>query len=171
MSTAPDLQRWITEMERFCAYQERSPNEIRLKLGRKGLLEGPIEAVIEHLTSHNFLNEQRFVETYVQGKFKIKGWGKHKIKAGLKTHRIPEHLIQVGLSQLETNDQDKRLADWLEKKNTLCAMNLKAPRKPQKSFGFCCQRAMKCRPSSSLLDFLNQHVVLFLVNFDQLIFR
>ena len=116
MSTAPDLQRSITEMERFCAYQERSPNEIRLKLGRKGLLEGPIEAVIEHLTSHNFLNEQRFVETYVQGKFKIKGWGKHKIKAGLKTHRIPEHLIQVGLNQLETNDQDKRLADWFEKK-------------------------------------------------------
>ncbi|MFM7388817.1 MAG: regulatory protein RecX, partial [Bacteroidota bacterium] len=116
MSTAPDLQRWITEIERFCAYQERSPNEIRLKLGRRGLHEGQIESVIEHLTSHNFLNEQRFVEAYVQGKFKIKGWGKHKIKAGLKTHRIPEHLIQAGLSQLETNDQDKRLVDWFEKK-------------------------------------------------------
>lgn len=136
MSTAPDLQRWITEMERFCAYQERSPNEIRLKLGRKGLLEGPIEAVIEHLTSHNFLNEQRFVETYVQGKFKIKGWGKHKIKAGLKTHRIPEHLIQVGLSQLETNDQDKRLADWLEKKKYALRNEPEGPKKTAKIVRF-----------------------------------
>lgn len=136
MSTAPDLQRWITEMERFCAYQERSPNEIRLKLGRKGLLEGPIEAVIEHLTSHNFLNEQRFVETYVQGKFKIKGWGKHKIKAGLKTHRIPEHLIQVGLSQLETNDQDKRLADWLEKKKYALRNEPEGPKKTAKIIRF-----------------------------------
>ncbi|MFM2038916.1 MAG: hypothetical protein RL432_1855 [Bacteroidota bacterium] len=136
MSTAPDLQRWITEMERFCAYQERSPNEIRLKLGRKGLHEGQIEAVIEHLTSHNFLNEQRFVEAYVQGKFKIKGWGKHKIKAGLKTHRIPEHLIQVGLSQLETNDQDKRLADWFEKKKQALRNEPEGPQKTAKIVRF-----------------------------------
>jgi regulatory protein len=136
MSTAPDLQRWITEMERFCAFQERSPNEIRLKLGRKGLHEGQIEAVIEHLTSHNFLNEQRFVEAYVQGKFKIKGWGKHKIKAGLKTHRIPEHLIQVGLSQLETNDQDKRLADWFEKKKQALRNEPEGPQKTAKIVRF-----------------------------------
>ena len=97
MSTAPDLPRWITEMERFCAYQERSPNEIRLKLGRKGLHEGQIEAVIEHLTSHNFLNEQRFVEAYVQGKFKIKGWGKQKIKAGLKLEGQVLFLAKMGL--------------------------------------------------------------------------
>jgi regulatory protein len=136
MSTTPDLPRWITEMERFCAYQERSPNEIRLKLGRKGLHEGQIEAVIEHLTSHNFLNEQRFVEAYVQGKFKIKGWGKHKIKAGLKTHRIPEHLIQVGLSQLETNDQDKRLADWFEKKKQALRNEPEGPQKTAKIVRF-----------------------------------
>lgn len=123
-------------MERFCAYQERSPNEIRLKLGRKGLHEGQIEAVIEHLTSHNFLNEQRFVEAYVQGKFKIKGWGKHKIKAGLKTHRIPEHLIQVGLSQLETNDQDKRLADWFEKKKQALRNEPEGPQKTAKIVRF-----------------------------------
>lgn len=136
MSTAPDLQRWITEMERFCAYQERSPNEIRLKLVRKGLHEGQIEAVIKHLTSHNFLNEHRFVEAYIQGKFKIKGWGKNKIKAGLKTHRIPEPLIQAGLSQLETNDQDKRLADWLEKKKNALRNEPEGPKKTAKIVRF-----------------------------------
>lgn len=136
MSTAPDLQRWITEMERFSAYQERSPNEIRLKLVRKGLHEGQIEAVIKHLTSHNFLNEHRFVEAYIQGKFKIKGWGKNKIKAGLKTHRIPEPLIQAGLSQLETNDQDKRLADWLEKKKNALRNEPEGPKKTAKIVRF-----------------------------------
>lgn len=136
MSTAPDLPRWITEMERFCAYQERSPNEIRLKLVRKGLHEGQIEAVIKHLTSHNFLNEHRFVEAYIQGKFKIKGWGKNKIKAGLKTHRIPEPLIQAGLSQLETNDQDKRLADWLEKKKNALRNEPEGPKKTAKIVRF-----------------------------------
>ena len=136
MSMTPDLQRWITEMERFCAYQERSPNEIHLKLSRKGLLEGQIEAVVEHLTSHNFLNEQRFVEAYVQGKFKIKGWGKQKIKAGLKTHRIPEHLIQVGLSQLETNEQNKRLVDWFEKKKQALRNEPEGPKKTAKIVRF-----------------------------------
>lgn len=136
MSTAPDLQRWISEMERFCAYQERSPNEIRLKLVRKDLHEGQIEAVIKHLTSHNFLNEHRFVEAYIQGKFKIKGWGKNKIKAGLKTHRIPEALIQAGLSQLETNDQDKRLADWLEKKKNALRNEPEGPKKTAKIVRF-----------------------------------
>lgn len=136
MSMTPDLQRWITEMERFCAYQERSPNEIRLKLSRKGLLEGQIEAVIKHLTSHDFINEQRFVEAYVQGKFKIKGWGKNKIKAGLKTHRIPEYLIQAGLSQLETNDQDKRLADWFAKKKHALRNDPEGPKKTAKIVRF-----------------------------------
>jgi regulatory protein len=136
MSIAPDLQRWITEMERFCAYQERSVNEIRLKLSRKGLHEGQVALIVNYLTLHNFLNEQRFVKAYVQGKFNIKGWGKHKIIAGLKTHQIPETLIQAGLSQLETNDQDKRLVDWLEKKKHALRNEPESPKKTAKIVRF-----------------------------------
>lgn len=136
MSNGIDLRKWITEMERFCAYQERSPYEIRLKLSRKGLQHEQITSVIAQLTSYNFLNEERFVEAYIHGKFKIKGWGIHKIRAGLNTHHIRENLIQIGLSQLEANQQNKRLIDWFEKKKHTLRNEPEGPKKTAKIVRF-----------------------------------
>jgi regulatory protein len=92
--------------ESYCAYQERSQQEVRDKLYDWGLHHDEVEEVITELILNNFLNEERFAMAYVSGKFNIKKWGKIKIKQGLKLKRVPEKMI---IKALNTIDYDEYL--------------------------------------------------------------
>jgi regulatory protein len=74
----------LTKAEHFCAYQERSQQEVRDKLYEWGLWPDAVEQSISRLIEGNFLNEDRFAKAYTKGKFNQKAWGKIKIKQGLK---------------------------------------------------------------------------------------
>lgn len=103
--------------ESFCAYQERSQHEIRNKLYEWGLHQADAEAIISELIESNFLNEERFALAYCLGKFRIKGWGKLKIKQGLKFKRVPDKLIQKALKIIDPNDYLEKLGQILIKKS------------------------------------------------------
>src|SRR5690606_22791562 len=70
--------------EAYCAYQERSQQEVRDKLYHMNLHTSQVEELIAYLIENNFLNESRFANAYVSGKFRMKKWGRKKIKQGLK---------------------------------------------------------------------------------------
>jgi regulatory protein len=57
--------------------------------------------IIKHLLSNRFLDDKRFVESFVSGKFKIKRWGKLKIKHHLIQKRIDKQAIQTGLQTID----------------------------------------------------------------------
>ncbi len=105
--------------EHFCAYQERCQQEVRDKLYAWGLYSGDVEALIADLITNNFLNEERFAKAYVSGKFNMKGWGKLKIKQGLKQKMISSRLISDALKSLNAGDYDQKLLQLLEKKAML----------------------------------------------------
>ncbi|GGZ19519.1 recombinase RecX [Echinicola pacifica] len=84
----------------FCAYQERSQQEVRDKLYTYGLHRDEVEELISVMITENFLNEERFAETYVRGKFNLKKWGKIKILQGLKQHRLSANCVKAGMKQI-----------------------------------------------------------------------
>ncbi len=102
--------------ESYCAYQERSQYEVRNKLYEWGLHERDVEEIISGLIEDNFLNEERFALAYTMGKFRIKGWGKIKIRQGLKLKRIPEKMIQKSLKAIDADDYLTKLRNLIEKK-------------------------------------------------------
>ena len=114
--TIPDEKTALAKAEHYCAYQERSQQEVRDKLYEWGLHSAAVENIISLLISDNFLNEERFAKAYVQGKFKQKGWGKIKIKQGLKFKRIPEVLIKKALQTISPDDYLQALEHILAKK-------------------------------------------------------
>ncbi|MBP3944073.1 RecX family transcriptional regulator [Sphingobacteriaceae bacterium WQ 2009] len=105
--------------ESFCAYQERSQQEIRDKLYSWGLHEADVENVICELISDNFLSEERFAMAYASGKFKLKGWGKQKIKQGLKFKKVSPVLIKQALAAIEYDAYSEKLMEILKKKDSL----------------------------------------------------
>lgn len=107
--------------EAYCAYQERSQSEIRNKLYEWGLHQKDVEEIISELIGENFLNEERFALAYTLGKFRIKGWGKIKIKQGLKLKRVPDKMIQKVLNSIDDEDYQNRLKLILEKKSNSIA--------------------------------------------------
>ncbi len=103
--------------ENYCAYQERSQFELRNKLYEWGLHSKEVEEIISELIELNFLNEERFALAYTLGKFRIKGWGRIKIKQGLKIKRVPDKLIAKSLKLIDTDDYAAKLRQLLEKKS------------------------------------------------------
>ena len=103
--------------ESYCAYQERSHFEIRNKLYEWGLHQKDTEEIISELIEQNFLNEERFALAYTQGKFRIKNWGRIKIKQGLKLKRVPDKLIAKSLKIIDEKDYIEKLKQLIEKKN------------------------------------------------------
>ncbi len=89
-----------TKIQSYCAYQERSHKEVVDKLRNMGLIEEAIDMLIGELIQDNFLNETRFAESYVRGKFFYKKWGKIKIKQGLNKHDISSYNLKKAFNQI-----------------------------------------------------------------------
>lgn len=102
--------------ESYCAYQERAQQEVRDKLYDWGLYPDDVELIISELISENFLNEERFAKSFTLGKFRMKGWGKIKIKQHLKSKRISDPLIKLALKEIDLDDYDAKLDEIIEKK-------------------------------------------------------
>jgi regulatory protein len=106
----------LAKAEHYCAYQERSQQEVRDKLYEWGLHSAQVENLIVQLIQTNFLNEARFANAYVKGKFNQKGWGKLKIKQGLKFKKVSDVLIKKALNTIDDDDYLNTLKQMLEKK-------------------------------------------------------
>ena len=109
----------LAKAEHFCAYQERAQQEVRDKLYDWGLWPDAVENIIVKLIGDNFLNEERFAKAYVQGKFKQKGWGRIKIKQGLKIKKIPQNLLKKALLTIDGDEYLQMLTKVLSKKAAL----------------------------------------------------
>ena len=117
----------LTKAEHYCAYQERSQQEVRDKLYEWGLHSADVENVIVQLIAGNYLNEERFANAYTRGKFNQKGWGKNKIKQGLKFKRVSEALIKKALQSINGDEYLLMLNKVITKKSAL--LNEKDPYK------------------------------------------
>ncbi len=112
------------KIEDWCAYQERCQQEVRDKLYDLGLRSEEVENLISQLISDNFINEERFAKAYAGGKFRIKKWGRIKIKMGLKAKRLSDHCIRKGLAEINEKEYRLTLQKLLEsKERTLSEKN------------------------------------------------
>lgn len=101
-----DIQKKI---EYYCSYQERSHKEVTDKLYKMGVKKNTIDEILAYLIQNDFLNEARFASQYTYGKFRIKFWGKRRIKYGLKKHKISEYNIKNALNNIKDEDYKRTL--------------------------------------------------------------
>lgn len=92
----------LQKLQSFCGYQERSLSEVKTKLKDLGMFGDTQEAIIEKLMEDNFLNEERFALAYARGKFRIKSWGKVRIRLELQMRKVPDHLIKKAMNEIDT---------------------------------------------------------------------
>ena len=106
-------------LEHFCAYQERCHKEVEQKLYDLKMIPEAKEKIILHLLQHNFLNEERFANAFVRGKFSIKKWGRIKIVSELKFKNISSYNIKSALKEINEEDYIITLQEIAEKKLAL----------------------------------------------------
>ncbi len=96
----------LQKLKHFCAYQERCHSEVKEKLYNLGVWKKDHDDILASLIEENYLNEERFAMAYAGGKFRIKQWGKVKIKYELKQKQVSEYCIKKALKQI---DEEKYL--------------------------------------------------------------
>ncbi len=85
----------------YCAYQERSQQQVRDKLYDYGLHHDEVEEVLTELITEGFINEERFARAFIGGKFRMKKWGKRKIIQHLRPHKISDYCIRKGMEEID----------------------------------------------------------------------
>lgn len=104
------------KLEFYCAYQERSHKEVVTKLKDMRMIPDAIDVIVVHLIQNNFLNEERFAKAFVRGKFRIKKWGKNRLKQELKRKDITKTIIDIALKEIDADEYLETFYALAEKK-------------------------------------------------------
>jgi len=108
----------LQKLRHYCGYQERCRSEVKSKLYELGIAEKEHDEIISILIEDNRLDEERFAIAYVGGKFRIKHWGRIKIKYALRQKQINEKYINEALKQIDEKEYRVVLKESAREKYT-----------------------------------------------------
>ncbi|HCK21275.1 MAG TPA: RecX family transcriptional regulator [Bacteroidetes bacterium] len=94
----------MEKLRRYCAYQERCHEEVRTKLLELKVYGEELEEIIAQLVAENFLNEERFACAYARGKFRMRQWGRVRIRKELQFRKISDYCIRKAMEEIEEEE-------------------------------------------------------------------
>jgi len=106
----------LQKARHYCGYQERCHSDVREKLYSFGLRKPQVEAALATLIEENYLNEERFAIQYAGGHFRLKQWGKVRIRYQLRQKQVSEYCIKKALSGIDETEYMQTLARLAEQK-------------------------------------------------------
>jgi len=94
----------LQKLKHYCGYQDRSHSEVKEKLYSLGVWKKDHDEIMAALIEENYLNEERFALAFARGKFRMKQWGRVKIKYELKQRQVSEYSIKKALKQIDEEE-------------------------------------------------------------------
>ena len=85
------------------------------KLQEWGIYGEEANQVVLFLIENNYLNEERFAQAFAGGKFRVKKWGRTKIKRELKLRQVSDFCINLALKEIDPNDYTNTLQEVIQK--------------------------------------------------------
>ena len=104
------------KIEKYCTYQERCHQDVILKLKEMRMIPEAIDQITVHLIENDFLNEERFAIEYTRGKFRIKKWGKVRLRNELRRRDISKYIIENALDKIDRDTYFETFNALSEKK-------------------------------------------------------
>jgi regulatory protein len=108
----------LQKLRHYCGYQERCVSEVKEKSYSLGVSVKEYGEIISTLIEENCLDEERFAIAYAGGKFRMKQWGRIKIKHALLQKQVSEHYINNALKQIDEKEYRLVLKKLTEEKYT-----------------------------------------------------
>ena len=94
----------LQKMRSYCMYQERCIQEVKKKLTRLQVVPKTKSKIINHLIDDDYLNEVRFTTSFIQGKLRIKKWGRLKLNYELKKRGVKKFIIDKEINKISKED-------------------------------------------------------------------
>ena len=94
----------LEKMRSYCMYQERCILEVKKKLTRLHVGLKSKSKIIDHLIEDDYLNEVRFSKSFIQGKLRIKKWGRIKLYYELRIRGVKKIIIDEEINKISKVD-------------------------------------------------------------------
>jgi len=104
----------LPRIKSWCASQERNVQETEQKILNLGAEPDDIPHMIEHLKEEGFLNPERYATLFAGSKFRMKQWGKVKIRYELEKKGIHETEINTALEGIEQAEYLRTISNLIE---------------------------------------------------------
>jgi regulatory protein len=97
-----------SKIENYCAYQDRCIREVMTKLRTLQVEQNEAQQIVEQLKNDGFIDEERYVQSFIRGKSSLKQWGRQKIRLtllqkGIDASLIDKHLGSINEQQYADN--------------------------------------------------------------------
>ncbi len=129
----------LPKLKQYCAYQERCHAEVIDKLYKLGVWKKDHDAIVATLIEESYLNEERYAIAFAGGKYRMKQWGRVKIKYELKQKQVSNYSINKALKQFDEDAYLQTLQKLAEEKYALLKSEQYLIRK-KKTMDFLVQR-------------------------------
>ena len=107
ISFSEDEKYILEKIQSYCQYQERCIKEVKNKLYSFKVSSQLAKNIVEYLIDNDYLNEVRFTKMFIQGKLRIKKWGRIKLKYELRSKGIDIKIINEHINQINEEDYIK----------------------------------------------------------------
>jgi len=104
------------KLKHYCAYQDRCHGEVKTKAYLLGLKKTDVEELTSRLIEEGCLHEERFARSFAGGKFRMKQWGRIKIREELKKKQISSYCIVAALDEIDDSEYKQTLHKLAVKK-------------------------------------------------------
>lgn len=106
------LQLALKHAYRFLTKRDRTEAEVRAHLEKRETDPASLEAAIAELLELRYLDDERYVQRYVEDRRRLDGWGPVRITQGLRKTGIDKALIAPAIAAVaeESEDDDVTLA-------------------------------------------------------------
>lgn len=116
----PTAEEMLVKMAGLCAGAEQCSADIRSKILKHGFSADKADEMMGYLQRNRYLDDSRYARAYASDKVRFAGWGRIKIRMGLKGKGMPDSVISQALGYISEEDY----SDVLNKVLTAKARNL-----------------------------------------------
>ena len=141
----------LQKLKHYCAYQERCHKEVRDKLFALGAWRKDHDEIIATLIEEKYLDEERFAIAYAGGKFRMKNWGRTRIRYALQQKQVSEYSIKKALAQFDKEEYEAKARELANEKFSVYKSEQYLVRK-KKTIDFLLYRGFEPELANSLLN-------------------
>ena len=133
MTAEERLQKALDLAYAYLNPRERTVQEVRLRLHRRGVSAEVTEEALEVLAGQGFLDDARFARLFVGDKRRLEQWGSERIRRGLLARGIDRALAEAALAESEDDDDGAASGDEpeTELERALAVLRRRFPDPPQ----------------------------------------
>lgn len=108
----------LDKLMAYCSKMERSEFDVRQKLFLWGITGDQAQKIVDRLNKDGFMDSERYIYSYIRGKFYYKKWGRVKMRYNLTLRGFKENAIDEAFDVLfSTVDYEQMIYEQLRRKN------------------------------------------------------